>query len=222
MRRIIFTILIFLLCLNTSISYAQTESSDQIAIYTPEFEYLENATNSFELMYSFDPEKFNFMETSKKTTLWNTPECEPRKIVKFVAKGYLVKTYKFFAQEEVYAVQYRNSWGFMKKADLITPKNYIQPIEKTDLDSPPRLLNSLSAIYPAHAKRAGITGKVILKVHISNTGAVSQILIEKSIPQLDTAALKAVKKLRFKPAKKYGIPVDSWVRFPVTFCLNNK
>ena len=74
--------------------------------------------------------------------------------------------------------------------------------------------------YPAKARRDGIHGEVVLRLLVSNTGAVSKVEIEKSIPLLDSAAVSAVEGLRFKPAKKYGMPIDVWVRVPLKFELN--
>lgn len=200
---------------------AQETSKDEIAIYEPEFEFLQKTTCSFVEKYNFDPEEFRFMETSKKTVLRLTPESDDKKIIKTLPKGALIKTYKFFPEANVSIAQFENSWGFISHDDLINSEKLAEPISSNNLDSPPVLLNSISAKYPAHAKKEGIMGDVSLKVHISNTGAVTDVIIEKSIPQLDSAALSAISKLRFKPAKKYGLPVDVWVRFPVQFRLKN-
>jgi len=42
----------------------------------------------------------------------------------------------------------------------------------------------------------------------------------KSIPQLDAAAVRAVRKWRFQPALSDGKPVVVWVAVPVKFSLH--
>jgi protein TonB len=58
-------------------------------------------------------------------------------------------------------------------------------------------------------------------VHVSERGRVKDILIERSAgyQELDFAALKAVKKWRFQPAKQGSWPVAVWVMLPVRFDL---
>lgn len=75
--------------------------------------------------------------------------------------------------------------------------------------------------YPESARRRGIEGTTLLKVHVSERGRVKDILIERSAgyQELDLAALKAVKKWQFEPAKQGSRPVAVWVMLPVRFDL---
>jgi protein TonB len=75
--------------------------------------------------------------------------------------------------------------------------------------------------YPESARRRGIEGTTLLKVHVSERGRVKGILIERSAgyQELDLAALRAVKKWRFEPAKQGSQPVAVWVMLPVRFSL---
>ena len=84
-------------------------------------------------------------------------------------------------------------------------------------DEPAKMLSKIQINYPAEAKKADISGKVIVKVLISKTGSVLETEIVKSIPGLDGAAIEAVNKTRFKPAKFEGKPVEVWVRIPIHF-----
>jgi protein TonB len=58
-------------------------------------------------------------------------------------------------------------------------------------------------------------------VHVSERGRVQDILVERSAgyQELDLAALKAVKKWQFEPAKQGSRPVAVWVMLPVHFNL---
>ena len=75
--------------------------------------------------------------------------------------------------------------------------------------------------YPALAMRRNWQGTVLLRVHVLSTGKPGEIQIQKSSgrDQLDDAALAAVKRWSFAPAKQGNNPVDGWVSVPIDFKL---
>lgn len=75
--------------------------------------------------------------------------------------------------------------------------------------------------YPARAVRSGLEGRVVLDVEVLITGQVGEIKIADSSGHgvLDRAAIKGVRKWRFKAARLAGIAVLSQVRVPVQFKL---
>jgi protein TonB len=75
--------------------------------------------------------------------------------------------------------------------------------------------------YPEAAKRRGIEGTTLLKIHVSARGLVEDVLVERSAghQDLDLAATEAVKRWRFEPAKRGKQPVAVWVMLPVRFEL---
>jgi protein TonB len=75
--------------------------------------------------------------------------------------------------------------------------------------------------YPDLAQERGWEGKVLLKVHVQPDGKPSSVSIAKSSghKELDDAALKAVNKWSFVPAKRGDTPVDGWVTVPISFNL---
>ncbi|AXO88545.1 energy transducer TonB [Pseudomonas sp. K1(2024)] len=76
--------------------------------------------------------------------------------------------------------------------------------------------------YPALAMRRNWEGSVLLRVHVLATGKPGEIQIQKSSgrDQLDDAALAAVKRWSFVPAKQGNDPIDGWVSVPIDFKLN--
>jgi len=86
-----------------------------------------------------------------------------------------------------------------KKAELVSLPEDADPPEPCENNAPPR--------YPEAARTAGIEGKVILKLGISETGAVIDIKVLKGDPMLAEAALAAVKTWCFSPAKLDGKPI---------------
>ncbi|MBA1200591.1 energy transducer TonB [Pseudomonas capeferrum] len=75
--------------------------------------------------------------------------------------------------------------------------------------------------YPSLALRRGWEGTVLLRVHVLASGKPSEIQIQKSSgrTQLDEAALNAVKRWSFAPAKQGNDPIDGWVSVPIDFKL---
>jgi protein TonB len=76
--------------------------------------------------------------------------------------------------------------------------------------------------YPRIARSRGWEGKVLLKVQVSADGVSEQVSVQHSSghDSLDEAAVAAVEKWRFIPAKRGGTPVASSVIVPIIFRLD--
>jgi protein TonB len=93
-------------------------------------------------------------------------------------------------------------------------------------DEPPSPLGGFTAIqknlrYPEIARKAGIEGRVIVQVLVSEKGVVEDTRIMKSLGHsgCDEAAVKAIKSVKWKPALQRDKPVKVWVAIPVIFRL---
>ena len=77
--------------------------------------------------------------------------------------------------------------------------------------------------YPESARRAGIEGTSLLRFEITEGGLVSKITVEKSAghEELDRAAIAAVQRWRFEPARRGAQAVAVWVTLPVRFELKH-
>lgn len=75
--------------------------------------------------------------------------------------------------------------------------------------------------YPQMAQRRGWEGTVLLRVEVLASGKPGQIQIQKSSGRdaLDTAALAAVKRWSFVPAKQGDVAQSGWVSVPIDFKL---
>jgi protein TonB len=75
--------------------------------------------------------------------------------------------------------------------------------------------------YPESARRLGIQGVAQLRFEVLPTGRVGSILVDRSAghPDLDRAAVDAVRQWRFEPARRGSEPVAVWVTLPVRFEL---
>jgi protein TonB len=76
--------------------------------------------------------------------------------------------------------------------------------------------------YPESARRAGVQGVTTLRVRVLENGRVGDVLVEQSagFRDLDVAAVDAVKKWLFEPARRGKDPVSVWVLLPVKFELH--
>jgi protein TonB len=75
--------------------------------------------------------------------------------------------------------------------------------------------------YPATARRLGIQGTTMLRVHVLIDGRVGDVVVQETAghPDLDQAAADAVRRWRFDPARRGNDPVAMWVLLPVEFRL---
>ena len=75
--------------------------------------------------------------------------------------------------------------------------------------------------YPEAARRTGIEGTTSLNVRILEDGSVGEVIVAQSAGHagLDQAAIDAVQRWRFEPARHGGHPVPVWVTLPIRFRL---
>lgn len=85
----------------------------------------------------------------------------------------------------------------------------------------PRYRSNPKPDYPADARRTGQQGVVTLAVQVTADGRAASVQLSRSsgFPLLDTAALQAVRRWTFEPARTAGIPTASRVEVPVRFDL---
>jgi protein TonB len=84
----------------------------------------------------------------------------------------------------------------------------------------PAFLHREMPIYPMMARKLGREGKVMLKLTIDEKGNLSDVeVIDKAGYEFTEAAVEAVKKSTFLPAKKDGKPIASRALLPIRFQL---
>lgn len=106
------------------------------------------------------------------------------------------------------------------------PPKEVPRVKFIPYDEPPLIIGGIDALrrnvkYPDIAKEAGVEGTVVLQAYISDKGIVEDVIILKGLPNtgLDQAAIEAVKKTRFKPAKQRDRNVGVWYSIPIIFTL---
>jgi len=95
-------------------------------------------------------------------------------------------------------------------------------------DEPPAPIGGFQAIarqleYPKAGRLAGIEGTVVLRIQIDERGNIRNIQVLQSLGSGDfvEAASKAVRAVKWKPAKQREVPVMVWCSIPVEFSLHN-
>lgn len=82
-------------------------------------------------------------------------------------------------------------------------------------------LNNPRPAYPAMSRRLGEEGRVEVEVQVQADGLPSKVSLRRSsgYSRLDDAALEAIKRWKFIPAKRAGEPVAASVIVPMPFVL---
>ena len=91
------------------------------------------------------------------------------------------------------------------------------PDAPEDGEDEPLLIKAVPPKYPEAARDRGIQGTVVVNALIGKSGRVVKARVARGIPELDEAALEAVRQFRFKPAVANGRKVRVWVAIPVAF-----
>lgn len=75
--------------------------------------------------------------------------------------------------------------------------------------------------YPSVAVENGIQGKVVVRFIVCKDGSTANPVIMKGVDRdLDKEAVRLVKRMpKWTPAKKDGVPVNSYFTLPVIFSL---
>ena len=101
--------------------------------------------------------------------------------------------------------------GARPEGDAAAPK----PLE------PPKLLEYVTAIYPEAAYAQGLEANVLAEIDIDAAGNVVDVrVIEPAGNGFDEAAVAAMKRFRFAPALKDGVPIPARVTYQYRFFLS--
>ncbi len=90
------------------------------------------------------------------------------------------------------------------------------------VDRPPRIMRSVTPVYPFDAKTKGIEGRVVLRFIIDEDGRVQNPQVVKADPKgvFDESALAAIVKYKFEPAVIGSKKVKCYVVLPIGFRLD--
>lgn len=109
-----------------------------------------------------------------------------------------------------------------------------QPVDRPENATAPKPLSSnASPVYPKELRDKGVTGKVVIKLHVHRDGTVrgAKILRKSNNATTDedkdrasklfvSAVAKAIKSWKFEPAKLGGEPITVWHTVTIPFTLS--
>ncbi len=86
------------------------------------------------------------------------------------------------------------------------------------------VLRSVHPVYPLIAKKSGWEGTVLVRVTVEPNGRASKVVVSRSSGHtvLDDAAIQALKRWTFRPARDGNIPIRSVAIIPLKFSLNKQ
>ncbi len=105
----------------------------------------------------------------------------------------------------------------LKIEDDAPPADFV-PVEKE-----PVVVKKVEPKYPDLAMRAGLEGKVWVKIWVDKEGRPKQVVVLKSDAEIfNEPAVEAAKQFLFTPAYMNNGPVSVWVSVPFKFKLADK
>ena len=117
-----------------------------------------------------------------------------------------------------------------KKPELI-PEQQTVPPTSVNADSSevlgykevtvkPHPIDIVTPVYPDVARKAGLSGKVVLKLLVNVDGSVSDVRVLEGPEVFHQAVIDAALQHRFRPGKHNGKIVPVWMVMPIEFSLD--
>jgi TonB family protein len=91
--------------------------------------------------------------------------------------------------------------------------------EEAEIEQPTPLYGEVPIDYPLHMWDQDKEGETILRVRVTDVGAVDSIEVLQSsgFGAFDSAAVSGARSLRFTPARRGGERIAVWAEVPVYF-----
>jgi protein TonB len=107
--------------------------------------------------------------------------------------------------------------------DVEAPPELPPPVARaeffTAFDEPPQVIVQIPPEYPDMARMAELEGVVMVQIGVNEFGDVVEANVVQGIEGLNQAAVEAVYKWKFRPAKQRDIPVPVRIVVPIRFTL---
>lgn len=94
-----------------------------------------------------------------------------------------------------------------------------KPVKASEADRLPRVITEVKPVYPKEAMQAKAQGELEVEARVAKDGTVAATRVTKSIPELDKAAIDAIRQWKFEPSTVKGKPVEVLCRITVRFAL---
>jgi TonB family protein len=92
-------------------------------------------------------------------------------------------------------------------------------------DDPPQLLNEAAvdslreSLYPAELRTRGISGRAEVGIYITADSQTTRVRIVEGtgLAELDSAAVRVARGMRWRPALKDSVPVPAYLKLGIAF-----
>lgn len=90
---------------------------------------------------------------------------------------------------------------------------------EAEIEQPTPLYGEVPIEYPLHMWDQDMEGETLLRVRVSDVGAVDsvEVLASSGYAAFDSAAVAGTRRLRFTPARRDGERIAVWAEVPVFF-----
>lgn len=90
---------------------------------------------------------------------------------------------------------------------------------EAEIEQPTPLFGEVPIEYPLHMWDQDMEGETLLRVRVSDVGAVDsvEVLASSGYASFDSAAVAGARRLRFTPARRDGERIAVWAEVPVYF-----
>jgi TonB family protein len=104
-------------------------------------------------------------------------------------------------------------------AFALVPRLHAQDVTVT----PPRVLAQPAPDYPLGMRASGMRGDVLVDFVVDSEGRVTRAYVVRSLnPAFDEPALEAVRRWKFEPGRKGGVPINTHMQVPIHFQLEGE
>jgi TonB family protein len=111
--------------------------------------------------------------------------------------------------------------GTGEAGPIVIPETAPEPFVPVEVM--PRVVRSVTPVYPEVALRAGLEGTVHVKIWVDREGKPREVSVVKSdMDVFNDAAVAAAKQILFTPAYMNGGPVSVWVTMPFRFRMADR
>lgn len=88
-----------------------------------------------------------------------------------------------------------------------------------EIEQPTPLYGDVPIEYPLHLWDQDMEGETLLRVRVTDTGAVDsvEVMTSSGHAEFDAAAMEGARRLRFTPARQDGKRIQVWAQVPVHF-----
>jgi len=98
----------------------------------------------------------------------------------------------------------------------------VEDVEERPVLNRSGLERTMERYYPSALRDSRVAGRVVVELIVDENGRVregSARVVDASHPAFGEAALRAVERFRFRPAKMAGVPVPVIVTIPITWSV---